>query len=82
MNSSTREQIGNRTLIVTIVMNAVLTLIKIVIGFIGHSASMISDGVHSLSDIISSIGVLMDLGSLKNLPIALIRMVMRNLSPF
>lgn len=58
MNSSTREQIGNRTLIVTIVMNAVLTLIKIVIGFIGHSASMISDGVHSLSDIISSIGVL------------------------
>ena len=58
MNSSNREQIGNHTLLVTIVMNTILTMIKLVAGLVGHSASMISDGIHSLSDVISSIGVL------------------------
>ncbi|MDO5348249.1 MAG: cation diffusion facilitator family transporter [Bacillota bacterium] len=42
-------------------MNVFLSLIKLVAGFIGHSASMISDGVHSLSDVISSIGVFIGL---------------------
>lgn len=58
VNSSNREQIGNHTLLVTIVMNTILTMIKLVAGLVGHSASMISDGIHSLSDVISSIGVL------------------------
>ncbi|MDO4926279.1 MAG: cation diffusion facilitator family transporter [Turicibacter sp.] len=34
---------------------------KLVAGFIGHSASMISDGVHFLSNVISSIGVFIGL---------------------
>lgn len=43
VNSSNREQIGNHTLLVTIVMNTILTMIKLVAGLVGHSASMISD---------------------------------------
>ena len=58
MNNLTRNQIGNRTIFITIVVNILLSLIKLMAGFIGHSTSMISDGVHSLSDVISSIGVL------------------------
>ena len=61
MTHSTREQIGNRTILITVVMNIFLSLIKLLAGFIGHSTSMISDGVHSLSDVIRSIGVFIGL---------------------
>ena len=61
MTHSTREQIGNRTILITVVMNIFLSLIKLLAGFIGHSTSMISEGVHSLSDVISSIGVFIGL---------------------
>ena len=61
MTHSTREQIANRTILITVVMNIFLSLIKLLAGFIGHSTSMISDGVHSLSDVISSIGVFIGL---------------------
>ncbi len=43
-------------LIVSIInagMNALLAVFKIVIGKIGHSAALIADGVHSLSDLVS-----------------------------
>ena len=40
------------------VVNAVLTIFKIVAGIAGHSAAMIADGVHSLSDLLSDIVVL------------------------
>lgn len=39
-------------------MNIVLTAIKIVAGVLGRSAAMIADGVHSLSDLLSDIVVL------------------------
>lgn len=40
------------------VVNIVLTVLKIVLGFFGKSAAMIADGVHSLSDLLSDIIVL------------------------
>ncbi len=40
------------------VVNAVLTIFKIVAGIAGHSAAMIADGVHSLSDLLSDVVVL------------------------
>lgn len=40
------------------VVNAVLTVFKIVAGIVGHSAAMIADGVHSLSDLLSDVVVL------------------------
>ena len=79
MNNLTRKQIGNRTIFITVIMNVFLSLIKLVAGFIGHSASMISDGVHSLSDVISSIGSLLVLKFLKNLLIMNILMDMKSL---
>lgn len=39
-------------------VNAVLTIFKIAAGIAGHSAAMIADGVHSLSDLLSDIVVL------------------------
>ena len=40
------------------VVNLVLTALKILAGVFGHSAAMIADGVHSLSDLMSDIVVL------------------------
>ena len=40
------------------VVNAALTAFKIVAGVIGHSAAMVADGVHSLSDLLSDVVVL------------------------
>lgn len=40
------------------VVNALLTAFKIVAGIIGHSAAMVADGVHSLSDLLSDVVVL------------------------
>ena len=40
------------------VVNAALAAFKIVAGIIGHSAAMVADGVHSLSDLLSDVVVL------------------------
>lgn len=44
--------------IVSIVLNFFLTLIKLVAGIIGSSASMISDAIHSASDVLSTFVVI------------------------
>lgn len=51
------EEATNVTLL-SIFWNIVLTIIKIIAGLLGKSSAMIADGLHSASDIISSIGVL------------------------
>ena len=40
------------------VVNVVLLLFKFVAGFVGHSAAMVADAVHSLSDFVTDIIVL------------------------
>lgn len=45
----------------SILSNVVLSLIKMLAGIFGHSAAMISDAVHSLSDVFSSIIVIVGL---------------------
>ena len=44
--------------VVTIISNMALTLLKLVAGIIGSSASMISDAIHSASDVFSTIIVM------------------------
>lgn len=44
-----------KPLILSIVGNILLGLIKIIIGYVYSSISLISDGIHSLSDVITSI---------------------------
>lgn len=48
------KQTAYRVSIVTIFFNVLLTLFKLWAGLVGHSLAMISDALHSLSDVIST----------------------------
>ena len=50
-----------RVSILTLIINVFLSIIKIISGLIGKSVAMVSDGVHSLSDIISTVIVIVGL---------------------
>ena len=50
-----------RVSIITLLGNVFLSIIKIISGIVGKSVAMISDGIHSLSDIISTIIVILGL---------------------
>ena len=49
---------SNKITILSIIWNIVLTVIKIGAGVLGNSNAIIADGLHSASDILTSIGVL------------------------
>lgn len=57
MNNSRYDEATKVTLM-SIMWNIILTLIKLFGGLIGKSNAMVADGLHSASDIISSVGVL------------------------
>lgn len=57
-NKDTREKRIYRVTIIGSVVNMILTVCKIAAGIVGKSAAMISDGIHSLSDLVSDIVVL------------------------
>ncbi|WNY24791.1 cation diffusion facilitator family transporter [Methanolapillus millepedarum] len=52
---------GIRVTIIGMVVNVVLTIFKVVVGFFGHSEALIADGIHSLSDLLSDIVVILSL---------------------
>jgi cation diffusion facilitator family transporter len=54
----TRYDEANKVTIKSIIWNIILTVVKIFAGIVGRSNAMIADGLHSASDIISSVGVL------------------------
>ncbi|MGX4601551.1 cation diffusion facilitator family transporter [Faecalimicrobium sp. JNUCC 81] len=54
----TRYDEANKVTIQAIIWNVILTAIKIIAGVLGKSNAMIADGLHSASDIVSSVGVL------------------------
>ncbi len=49
---------SNKLTLISILLNVVLTILKILAGLLGNSTAIISDGLHSASDIITSIGIL------------------------
>lgn len=51
-------KIANRVSVITIILNLLLSLLKFVIGIIAHSHALISDAVHSASDVVSTIAVI------------------------
>ena len=53
MKSEIRSKIIQKTTILGAIINLFLSIIKIVIGNIGHSGALIADGIHSLSDLLS-----------------------------
>jgi len=56
-NHSTANNI-NRILLITIGLNILLLIIKVVSGMLSNSTALIADGLHSGSDVITSIGAI------------------------
>lgn len=48
-----RYSVARRVTVIGAIVNLLLAIIKIVLGWIGHSQALIADGIHSLSDLIS-----------------------------
>ena len=57
-NKDNMETVAKRVCIVSIFGNTILSLIKLLAGVIAHSGAMVSDAVHSASDVFSSIIVI------------------------
>lgn len=53
-----RGQDIRRITVVGAIVNIILTIFKIIAGVLGRSAAMVADGIHSLSDLLSDIVVL------------------------
>ncbi|MGN1411644.1 MAG: cation diffusion facilitator family transporter [Oscillospiraceae bacterium] len=60
-NSNKTLDIGVKISIISIVINILLSVLKMVAGIVSHSSAMISDAVHSASDVFSSIVVIIGL---------------------
>ncbi len=58
MNNEEREKEIYKVTLVGTAVNIILTLFKFVAGIVGHSAAMLADAVHSLSDFVTDIIVL------------------------
>lgn len=56
--SNSRYEEATKVTLISIIWNVILTFVKVLGGILGKSNAMIADGLHSASDIISSIGVL------------------------
>lgn len=54
-------KLGVKASIVTVVVNIILSIIKIAAGIIGNSKAMLADGVHTLSDVLTTFVVLIGL---------------------
>jgi cation diffusion facilitator family transporter len=54
MNENTFQQTANKVSAVTIIGNTLLSLLKLMAGIIANSSAMISDAVHSASDVFST----------------------------
>ena len=50
---------ANRVSVVSIIVNVVLSLFKLIVGIFAHSSALISDAVHSASDVVSTIAVIL-----------------------
>lgn len=53
-----KEKIAIKVSVISIILNCLLTLIKFISGVISKSSAMISDSVHSLSDVLSTFVVI------------------------
>lgn len=58
MTESKEKEIAMHVSVVSIVINVVLSVFKLLAGVVGNSGAMLSDAVHSLSDVISTVIVI------------------------
>lgn len=59
MDSKEREKLILSVSYLSIVINCLLSVFKLLSGYFGHSISMVSDGIHSLSDVLSTFIVIL-----------------------
>ena len=48
------KDVAMKVSVISVVVNMILSLIKFIIGIFGHSQALISDAVHSASDVFST----------------------------
>lgn len=58
MTGNDFREVANRVSLITIIGNVLLSVVKLLAGIIAHSSAMISDAVHSASDVFSTIVVI------------------------
>ncbi|WIF94210.1 cation diffusion facilitator family transporter [Caminicella sporogenes] len=58
MDKLERQKIVNKISIITIIANVFLSFIKIIVGIVGRSNALVADGFHSLSDVFSTVVVM------------------------
>jgi len=58
MNKLSNEKLATRVSVHTIIGNVILTAFKLFAGIVAHSSAMISDAVHSFSDVLSTVVVI------------------------
>lgn len=51
-------KIAKRVSIITIIINLVLGIFKVIAGVVGHSTAMIADGIHTASDVVTTVFVI------------------------
>ena len=56
--SGEKHRVARKTTVVSIVLNAILSALQLIVGVLAHSQALIADGVHSLSDLVSDFVVL------------------------
>ena len=61
-NKSTEEEnfqrVAKKVSVTTIIGNLILSVLKLIAGIVAHSSAMISDAVHSASDVFSTFVVM------------------------
>jgi divalent metal cation (Fe/Co/Zn/Cd) transporter len=53
-----RHKVAQRSTLVSVVVNLLLTTVQVIVGVFAHSQALIADGIHSLSDLIADFVVL------------------------
>lgn len=54
-------ELGKKVSVQTIVVNVLLSAFKIIAGIFGHSSAMIADGIHTVSDVVTTVIVILGL---------------------
>ena len=57
MKSSTKIRIGKRVALASIAVSGILAVLKITVGLLGHSASVLADGFESAGDVVAAVAV-------------------------
>lgn len=55
MENNKRMKIATRVSVITVLVNIILSVVKVVIGTIGRSSSIVADGIHSMTDVFTTV---------------------------